>query len=84
MAENTDVIAREILYSRNAVRWVAKTMDIPLGKLFVQWVIKTGPDTFKAMIKLTGTEIYYEVTCLGGDSGYDIITYERMGITHGK
>lgn len=74
--------ADEVL-AKNAVRWVGKYKDIPTSRLFVQWLMRRPATGFKAMVKESGSERYYEVTYDGTGSGYDIITYERKGILHG-
>lgn len=68
---------------KNAIRWVSKRKDIPVSKLFIQWLIRYPATGFKAMIKQSGTERYFEVTYLGNASGYDIATYERKDLMHG-
>ena len=75
-------VSKEILFGRNAARWVGKHYDIPREELFVQWVFRNETGGFKAMIKRTGTETYYEVTRLSESPGYDITVFEKKGEKH--
>ena len=69
--------------AKNAVRWVGKQKDISISRLFVQWLMRRPATGFKAMVKESGSERYYEVTYFGDGSGYNITTYEGKGTIHG-
>ena len=82
MAEK-DIVSREDLFGRNAVRWIAKHLDIPEENLFVQWVLRNNVAGFKAMVKHRGTDNFYEVTYFGDGRGYDVVVYKETGGFHG-
>lgn len=74
---------KDEVLAKNAIRWVSRNVDIPTSKLFIQWIVRNPANGFKAMVKETGKQLYYEVTYFGNGSGYDITTYERRGHLHG-
>lgn len=84
MAQQMDIVSKDILYGRNARRWVAKDYGIDIDELFIQWILRTNTGGYKTMIKHGGTELYYEVTYDGDGKGYDIVYFEKKDERHGS